>query len=341
MTDAKTYTFHIEGMHCSACVLLTENALQELSYIEKAKADLGACSLDILGTFDSDLPDDIASQLTQILQPHGYTVLAKKQVYIVKWADFKIATPIALLVVIIFLFLQKIGIVNLVTIHQVTYGTAFIVGLVASVSTCMAVIGGLVLSMSANMAKKGDKTKPQILFHIGRLISFFFLGGVIGIIGVTFAPGIIGTFVIGLVIGLVMLILGINLLDIFPWAKKLQPTLPRLISKKLLGIKKFNHTITPFLLGIITFFLPCGFTQSMQIYTLSTHSFWTGSLTMTAFALGTLPVLSLISFSSLSIKPDKMSIFFKSMGMITIFFALFNIYNSLVAIEILPAILNF
>jgi sulfite exporter TauE/SafE len=165
--------------------------------------------------------------------------------------------------------------------------------------------------------------------------------GVIGIIGVTFAPGIIGTFVIGLVIGLVMLILGINLLDIFPWAKKLQPTLPRLISKKLLGIKKFNHTITPFLLGIITFFLPCGFTQSMQIYTLSTHSFWTGSLTMTAFALGTLPVLSLISFSSLSIKPDKMSIFFKSMGMITIFFALFNIYNSLVAIEILPAILNF
>jgi sulfite exporter TauE/SafE len=134
------------------------------------------------------------------------------------------------------------------------------------------------------------------LFHIGRLLSFFFLGGLIGVIGATFEPGIWGTFVIGIVIGLVMLILGINLLDIFPWAKRLQPTMPKFISKNLLGIKKFNHTFTPFLLGVITFFLPCGFTQSMQIYTLSTHSFWTGALTMSAFALGTLPVLGLISF---------------------------------------------
>lgn len=340
MSDAKTYTFHIEGMHCSACVLLTESTLQDLSYIKKAKADLGACTLDILGTFDSDSPDVIAHQLTQIMQPHGYTVLANKQQYIVKWADFKIAVPIALLVVIIFLFLQNIGIVNLVTIHQVTYGAAFVIGLVASVSTCMAVVGGLVLSMSANMAKEGEKTKPQILFHVGRLVSFFFLGGVIGFIGTTFAPGIITTFVIGLVIGLVMLILGINLLDIFPWAKKLQPTIPRFISKHLLGIKKFNHTFTPFILGVITFFLPCGFTQSMQIYTLSTHSFWTGALTMTAFALGTLPILCFISFSSLKVKPTKTSIFFKTMGLITIFFALFNIYNSLVAIELLSPLLN-
>ncbi|MBP6911491.1 sulfite exporter TauE/SafE family protein [Patescibacteria group bacterium] len=48
-------------------------------------------------------------------------------------------------------------------------------------------------------------------------------------------------------------------------------------------------------MGIGTFFLPCGFTQSMQVYTLSTGSFLAGGLTMLSFALGTLPMLLLLS----------------------------------------------
>lgn len=337
----KTYTFHVQGMHCAACVLLTESELEGLSNIEKAKANLGKCCVEVSGNFETDSPEAIAEQLTQTLKPHGYTLLVERSNGIVNWSDFKIALPIALGIAILFLLLQRLGIVNLISINKVNYGAAFVIGLVASVSTCMAVVGGLVLSMSANMAKEGHTKKPQILFLIGRLLSFFFLGGLIGVVGATFEPGITGTFVIGIIIGLVMLILGINLLDVFPWAKKIQPTMPKFISKNLLEIKKFNHTVTPFLLGVITFFLPCGFTQSMQIYTLSTHSFWTGALTMSAFALGTLPVLGLISFSSLTINPAKTGIFFKTMGLITIFFALFNIYTSLVAIEFLPAMFTF
>lgn len=337
----KTYTFHVQGMHCAACALLTESKLENLPNVERAKADLATCCVKVAGEFETDSPTDIAAELTKTLHPHGYTLLVNKEQNSVKWADFKIALPIAFTVAILFLLLQKLGIVNLVTINKVNYGAAFVIGLVASVSTCMAVVGGLVLSMSANMAKEGERKKPQILFHIGRLLAFFFLGGLIGVIGATFEPGIWGTFIIGIAIGFVMLILGMNLLDVFPWAKRLQPTMPKFISKNLLGIKKLNHTFTPFILGVITFFLPCGFTQSMQIYALSTHSFFTGALTMTAFALGTLPVLGLISFSSLTINSNKTSIFFKTMGLITIFFALFNIYNSLVAIGFLPPYFNY
>lgn len=341
MSEVKTYTFQVKGIHCPACVLLTESELESLPNIKKAKADLRTCLVKVQGVFNNDSPEVIAKTLSYTLEPHGYNVLAQPIQQTASWSDFKVALPIALGAGILFLILQKLGIVNLVTITEVNYGAAFVIGLIASVSTCMAVVGGLVLSISANMAKVGDKKKPQVLFHIGRLLSFFFLGGIIGLIGATFEPGIVGTFIIGLIIGVVMLLLGINLLDVFPWAKNLQPTIPLFISKRLLGIKKFNHTITPLLLGVITFFLPCGFTQSMQIYSLSTHSFWTGALTMTAFALGTLPVLGLISFSSLSINPNKTGIFFKAMGLITIFFALFNIYNSLVAIELLPSYFNF
>ena len=145
-----------------------------------------------------------------------------------------------------------------------------------------------------------------------------------------------------LIIGLVMFILGINLLDVFPWAKKMQPSMPKFIGKYAHNVIKLNHTLTPFLVGIATFFLPCGFTQSMQLYSLTTGSFLKGGFTMLSFALGTLPILALVSFSSFSIKnSSKSGIFFKSAGLIVILFALFNIINSLVVIGLLPPIFNF
>jgi sulfite exporter TauE/SafE len=63
---------------------------------------------------------------------------------------------------------------------------------------------------------------------------------------------------------------------------------------------------------------------------------------MFVFALGTLPVLSLISFSSFSIQnSSKAGIFFKSAGLIVILFAIFNIINSLVAIGWIAPVFNF
>jgi sulfite exporter TauE/SafE len=257
-------------------------------------------------------------------------------------SEFKIALPIALLFVALFVILQKTGIVNLIKAGSVSYGTAFVVGIIASLSTCMAVVGGLVLSMSATFAKEGDKTKPQLLFHAGRIVSFFILGGIIGSIGKAFTLSVSASFALNLVIGAVMLVMGLNLLDILHFTRKLQPSMPKFIAKHALGISEINHFLTPLLVGVATFFLPCGFTQSMQIFTLSTGSFIKGGLTMLSFALGTLPVLALLSFSSFSVqKSSKAGIFFKSAGLIVILFALFNIINSLVIVGFIPPIFNF
>ena len=63
---------------------------------------------------------------------------------------------------------------------------------------------------------------------------------------------------------------------------------------------------------------------------------------MLAFALGTLPVLALISFSSFSIQQSsKAGIFFKTSGLVVILFALFNIMNSLVVVGLIPPVFNF
>lgn len=338
----KTLTFHVHGMHCNACVLVTESKLGDMPNISKVKSSLKNHSVEVVGEFGDRTPEQIAEELAVPLKPLGYTVSVEKQIKEKNWSDFKVALPIALGFAVLFIALQKMGIVNLVNGGNVTYGTAFVIGIIASLSTCMAVVGGLVLSMSATFAKEGDKIKPQLMFHGGRIVSFFVLGGVIGAIGSSFTLNTSATFILSLIIGIVMLILGINLLDVFHWAKKLQPSMPKFISKHAHGISKLNHNLTPLLVGIATFFLPCGFTQSMQLYTLTTGSFLKGGLTMLSFALGTLPVLALVSFSSFSVNnSSKSGVFFKSAGLVVIMFALFNLINSLVVIGVIPPIFNF
>ncbi len=342
MSEQQTYIFHVNGMHCHACVLLIEEDLKEVPYITLAKSNLHKHSLQVAGYFGDMGEGEVAESLTKFIQKNGYTLSVEKLAHSKSWSDFKIAGPIALGFAVLFVLLQKLGIVNLINASEINYGTIFLIGVIASLSTCMAVVGGLLLSMSATFAKEGDKVKPQLMFHIGRIVSFFILGGVIGVIGSAFTLNAGTTFAMNLVIGLVMLVLGINLLEVFPWAKRLQPSMPKFIARHAHGISKINHTLTPLLVGIATFFLPCGFTQSMQLYALTMGGFLSGGLTMLTFALGTLPVLALVSFSSFSMKnSSKSGIFFKTAGLIIIMFALLNLAYSLVVIGAIPPIFNF
>lgn len=342
-TEHQTHTFHVSGMHCNACVLTIEDELKSFPGVTKATASLAGRSLTVEGDFGGKSAEEIVRDVSVPLKQHGYAVSVERQDVKQKalWKEFGIAIPAAFTVVALFVLLQKMGIVNLIQADKVTYGTAFFIGIVASLSTCMAVVGGLLLSMSATFAKEGDGIKPQAMFHAGRLVSFFVLGGVIGALGGAFTLSLSATFILSLIIGIVMLILGINLLDVFPWAKRLQPSMPKFIAKKAHGIASLNHTLTPLLVGIATFFLPCGFTQSMQLYTLSTGGFMEGGLTMLSFALGTFPVLALISMSSLTIvKSKRAGAFFKTVGLVVIVFALFNVMNSLVAVGLVPPLFS-
>lgn len=340
--NEKSLIFHVHGMHCKACVLLTEGMIGDLPNVSSVTSSLRHHTIEVVGDFGERTPGQIAQELTVPVKAHGYSISVERpSSSSARWSEFKAALPIALGFAALFVALQKAGLVNLISAGNVTYGTAFVIGIVASLSTCMAVVGGLVLSMSATFAKEGDRIRPQLMFHGGRIVSFFVLGGLIGVLGSAFTLNVTGTFVMSLLVGLVMLVLGINLIDVFPWAKRLQPSMPAFIARRAHGISSLNHTLTPLLLGVATFFLPCGFTQSMQLYTLSTGSFLGGGLTMLAFALGTLPVLALVSFSSLSVKGSpRAGVFFKTAGLVVMMFALFNIVNSLVVIGLLPPVFN-
>lgn len=335
----QTYTFHVNGMHCKACVLLSESELAEHPKVVSAKSSLRTRSVEIRGDFGDRPPEDIAEELSAFLSEHTLSTTVHKRH--VDWDEFGVAVPIVISCAAVFVLLQEIGLVNLVSGDSVTYGMAFLVGIIASLSTCMAIVGGLVLSISATFARLGDRTKPQALFHIGRIASFLVLGGVIGLLGSAFRLSSTGSFVLSLTVALFMLALGINLLDVFRWSNHLQPSMPRFVSKRALGATNLTHAFTPALVGGATFFLPCGFTQAMQFYAVSTGSLVAGALTMFFFALGTLPALALLSFTSLAVRTrTSQGVFFKTAGLLVILFAVFNVVNSLAAIGVIEPVFN-
>ena len=131
-------------------------------------------------------------------------------------------------------------------------------------------------------------------------------------------------------VGVFMLMLGVQLLEVFPRFSTIF-TLPKSISK-ILGLGKasgaeYSHKNSMFL-GALTFFLPCGFTQAMQVYAISTGSFISGAMIMGVFALGTTPgLLGVGGLTSLLKKGGFTGYFYKFIGVLVIVLSLYNLSN--------------
>jgi len=334
---SKKHTFHVSGTHCASCKILIEDILKEQDFIRSAKVDLKKEIVEIETEGDKN-SEEIASFLNEKIKPNGYTLSVEKILKENKndntiWQ----AIPIGLAFLVLFFLLQKSGLLNLGLGSKTTPATSFVIGLIASVSSCLAIVGGLVLSLSAKVSQDEISDKKNfILFHAGRLGSFAILGGVLGSIGQAIGINFTFTAILGILASLVMLMLGLNLTGVF---KRNQVTLPT----GIFGFfRKIEHkTLTPLIIGFGTFFLPCGFTQSMQVAALSSGSFVSGFLIMFAFALGTLPVLALLSFGSASFAHGKHApLFFKSAGVVVIGLGLFSLLAGLAGLGIINPLFN-
>lgn len=333
----KTLTFHVTGTHCASCKIFIEDVLNEQPFINKSQVNLKRETVTIETESDQGA-EEIAQLLTDKIKPNGYTLSVEKVVKENKSDDvFWKALPIGLAFLVLFFLLQKSGILNFGLGGTVTPVTSFIIGLVASVSSCLAIVGGLVLSLSATVSQdKISDVKPMVLFHGGRLISFAVLGGVLGAVGSAIGINFTVTAILGIIASAVMVLLGLNLVGVF---EKNMIALPSGIFS---FFRKVEHkTIAPFLVGAGTFFLPCGFTQAMQVVALSSGSFISGLLIMGSFALGTLPMLALLSFGSASFAQSKHApLFFKSAGVLVIGLGVFALLGGLAGLGIIDPLFN-
>lgn len=329
--------YNIRGMHCRSCELLIERNLSEIEGIKKSEASYKNGLATVY--FGDNVPADAA--VLKAIVAAGYSVGTAVPL---RWfsRDAKEYFDLAAGGVVLFALFLAAKIARFGTFSPdfgdaPAYPVVILVGLTAGISTCMALVGGLVLGLSARHAElhpeagRWEKFKPHLSFNAGRIIIFTVLGGAIGSLGSVFqiSPTVVGWLIA--IAGVVMLILGLKLIEIFPKFSANVFALPPAIGKWL-GLnrraKSYSH-IGSALAGALTFFLPCGFTQAMQVYAISTGSFTRGAFIMGLFALGTAPGLLGIGGLTSFVKGAFGKTFFKFVGLAVIVFAFMNISNGM------------
>lgn len=182
------------------------------------------------------------------------------------------------------------------------YGMLFLIGILTSVH-CVAMCGGICLSQT--VSSKGTGTvrsggfatlRPSLLYNLGRVISYTVIGGIVGALGsvVSFSGPMKGA--VQLLAGLFMIIMGLNMLNIFPWLRRLNPRMPKVLVRKLSPLR--GRSNSPLYIGLLNGLMPCGPLQAMQLYALSTGSPVKGAVSMFLFSIGTVPLMFL--FGALS-----------------------------------------
>lgn len=331
MTNTKVCEFSIDGMHCDACEVFIEQTIRKQSGVQKVSANARSQRVSVLMDNKTDV-SEFRRKVSDQIEKQGYRIVDTHSIQERKVMAKTLSFLLALILFFLFLFLQKLNLNSLFNPESLTLTAVFLLGVFASISTCMAVVGGVAMTLSSKFAAD-KRNKATFVFHVSRLLGFIVLGGVIGLLGKAIVINAFVSAVLRLLVALVMFSVGAGLVG-FP--------LPRLIMPKKLteifGIfddkDGWSHAV---LLGVATFFLPCAFTQSMQFYAMTTGSFISGALVMGVFALGTLPALSLVSIGAASgVSRLNKGFFGFTMGYIIMLFALLNLVSSLGTFGILP-----
>jgi sulfite exporter TauE/SafE len=173
------------------------------------------------------------------------------------------------------------------------YGMIFTVGLLTSVH-CVAMCGGINLSQSISRAAPAERLvrlaafRSGLLYNLGRLVSYTLIGGIAGALGSAVSLSESARGGVQIAAGAFMIIMGLNMLNVFPWLRRLNPRMPKIFGDKLHGQ---GGSRAPLYVGLLNGLMPCGPLQAMQIYALSTGSFLKGALSMFFFSAGTIPLM--------------------------------------------------
>ncbi|MBU4193836.1 MAG: sulfite exporter TauE/SafE family protein [Actinobacteria bacterium] len=338
----KECEYFIKGMHCASCEIIIEKKLIELENVHSVEASTPKAG--VLVEHEGQAPS--VGQLNRLFEEEGYSFSlspTKSGPVTAGRASYAKIALAVLLAIGLFILLEKAGLSRLVTVNsKSSLPVFFLLGIAAGFSSCAALVGGIILSMSKQWSELHSsedalkkKLEPHLLFNSGRLVSYAALGAVLALAGGTFK--ISPTFSAGMVIviSMVMVVLGLQMLGV-RFLQRFQFSMPRAVTRYVADETHFKGRYMPFMMGAMTFFLPCGFTITAQGFALLSGRPLQGSMIMLAFALGTLPMLLLIGFTSVKFleRPRLVTTFLKVAGIVVLFFAVYNVNNQLVVLNL-------
>ena len=245
---------YIDGMTCINCQKRIENCLRKRVEIKEAEVSYETGTAEIL----YDANKIMLQEIIRIINSLGYDAKAEPN----SRKDIALRAVQELTIILaVFFLLQHFGILNRLAPDSLadasmSYGMLFVIGMVTSVH-CIAMCGGINLSQTLQREASKDISrkmfKNTLMYNMGRVVSYTVIGGVLGAIGGL--TGIGGSLQsssllqgsLKLFAGIVMIIMGVNMLGIFQGLRgclKNYPSKPQKIQdaffcKKLpSGVKK-------------------------------------------------------------------------------------------------------
>lgn len=325
---AKTLQFHVKGTNCASCEIVIERELRKFPGVQSVEASHVSGLVKVTAADDATVS---ASDLTAKLGDHGYTFEhAAVPLDGVAWS--RLGGAVAL-VAVLYVLAQQTGILTFSpeVSDAAGLGAIFVIGLIAAFSSCTAVVGGLIAAFSARHAERHaqasftTKMAPHIVFNLGRIAGFAAFGALIGLLGQAIALSPQANGVLVVVIATLMIGLGIQLMDVLPPSIAIRP--PKWLAHRIHALSESDKPWVPSVLGALTFFLPCGFTQSVQLFAMTTGSPSAGALTMLVFALGTAPALLGIGAVTSSTKGASLKRMTRFVGAFVIVLGISNVSN--------------
>lgn len=152
-------------------------------------------------------------------------------------------------------------------------GLIFLTGLTTGGISCLAVQGGLLVSLIANLkAKQGGNRRldlldwlPVLMFLLSKAIAYTVLGFLLGLFGSKISLNETAAAVFQIFTALFMFGTAMNLLNAHPLFRYLTITPPRFVRRLLKNSGKGEALFTPLILGALTVLIPCGVTQAMEV----------------------------------------------------------------------------
>jgi uncharacterized protein len=177
------------------------------------------------------------------------------------------------------------------------YVLAFVGGLAGSLH-CVGMCGAFPLALAAGT---GSNLRRQVLYHFGRVNTLVFIGAISGGLGQTLvaaAPIALVERGLAVAVGLVMLLIGAEVLGWLPQLSGRGAVLARATVGRLLGGAMRSRSVAaPLALGVFNAFLPCQLIYAFAAVAASTASAVAGMLVMLAFGLGTVPAMLALGLS--------------------------------------------
>ena len=328
-----TKKFKTKGMHCTSCEKLIEKSLDGIKGIDYIKADYTTETSEV--TFDPDKTN--TKEIFKAIKEKGYDCSlieeTKKQID----SDYVNIHPkiigiifgiIGILIIGYFVFRLADTIAIPTISANMGYGLLFLVGILTGFH-CVSMCGGFVVSYTAKHAQEGTKSyKSHFMYGLGKTVSYTIIGAAFGLIGsiIAFTPMMRG--VAGIIAGLFLVIFGLNMLNLFPFLRKIRIKTPNFINR-FVGKESQKHS-NPLTIGLLNgLMIACGPLQAIYIMAAGTGSIIEGAKLLFVFGLGTLPVMLGFGFLTSFISSKATHKILKASGAIVIVLGLVMVNRGL------------